>query len=256
MAGQVALTLGNDGNFYGTTSEGGITTSAWIYGMGTVFQVTTNGTLATLVSFSGTNGVFPQAGLTLGTDGNFYGTTYEGGITNYTSAYGMGTVFRVLLIKSPIIISQPQPLIVTNGYPASFVVAADGWPTLAYQWQFNGTNLVGATSTTLTLQHAFPASAGAYTVSITNFYGSITSNPAMLTVLPLGITVPTMLVSGQFQFSFDTVTGANYAVECSTNLTQWFPWVTLGGIGVPLTLIDPNTASSQQRFYRIILSPQ
>jgi hypothetical protein len=65
-----------------------------------------------------------------------------------------------------------------------------------------------------------------------------------------------MLANGQFQFSFDTVTGVNYAVQCSTNLTQWFPWVTLGGLGVPLTLIDPNAAGSQQRFYRIILSAQ
>ena len=49
-----ALTLGNDGNFYGTTSHGGI--AIRVIGMGTVFQVTTNGTLTTLVSFNGTNG--------------------------------------------------------------------------------------------------------------------------------------------------------------------------------------------------------
>jgi uncharacterized repeat protein (TIGR03803 family) len=42
-----ALTLGNDGNFYGTTVEGGTSYG----GYGTVFQVTTNGTLHTLVSF-------------------------------------------------------------------------------------------------------------------------------------------------------------------------------------------------------------
>src|ERR1039458_5015543 len=47
-----ALTLGNDGNFYGTTEDGGSN------GVGTVFKVTTNGTLTTLVSFnnSGANG--------------------------------------------------------------------------------------------------------------------------------------------------------------------------------------------------------
>src|ERR1035437_3107675 len=64
-----ALTLGTDGNFYGTTEGGGSS------GKGTVFKVTTNGTLTTLVSFSGTNGAAPWAALTLGTDGNFYGTT-------------------------------------------------------------------------------------------------------------------------------------------------------------------------------------
>ena len=40
-----------------------------------MFKVTTNGTLTTLVSFNGTNGANPGAALTLGTDGNFYGTT-------------------------------------------------------------------------------------------------------------------------------------------------------------------------------------
>jgi hypothetical protein len=89
----------------------------------------------------------------------------------------------------------------------------------------------------------------------------VTSSIVKLTVLiassiPPVIIAPTMLANGQFQFSFNTATGANYAVQSSTNLTQWFPFVTLGGIGVPLTLIDPNAAGNQQRFYRIIPSPQ
>lgn len=79
--------------------------------------------------------------------------------------------------------------------------------------------------------------------------------PSFVTIRPV-ITAPMMLPNGQFQFSFNTKTGVDYEVECSTNLTQWLPLVTLGGIGVPLTVIDPNTAGSQQRFYRIILSPQ
>ena len=69
-----ALTLGTDGNFYGTTGFGSG------YGYGTVFKVTTNGTLTTLFSFKYlTVGNGPVAALTLGTDGNFYGTTCAGG---------------------------------------------------------------------------------------------------------------------------------------------------------------------------------
>src|ERR1035437_4493374 len=77
------LTLRNDTNFYGTTQEGGSS------GYGTVFQVTTNGTLTTLVSFSNTNGANPTVGLNLGNDGNFYGTTY------YSASGDDGTVFKV-----------------------------------------------------------------------------------------------------------------------------------------------------------------
>ena len=80
---QAALTLGPDGNFYGTTYQGGSS------GGGTVFCVTTNGTLTTLVNFAKTNGANPQAALTPGPDGNFYGTTPYGGSS------GDGTVFCV-----------------------------------------------------------------------------------------------------------------------------------------------------------------
>jgi uncharacterized repeat protein (TIGR03803 family) len=78
------LVQGSDGNFYGTTSTGG----TGDHGM--VFQLSTNGTLSTLYSFSGgADGGQPRAALVLGSDGNFYGTTYGGG------ASGNGTVFQI-----------------------------------------------------------------------------------------------------------------------------------------------------------------
>jgi uncharacterized repeat protein (TIGR03803 family) len=94
------LTLGNDGNFYGTTFFGGITNSLQLNGtdrngMGTIFRATTNGTITTISMFTFTNGMCPSSGLTLGNDGNFYGTTHFGGITNSTDSDGGGTVFKV-----------------------------------------------------------------------------------------------------------------------------------------------------------------
>src|SRR5439155_793299 len=80
---RAALTLGLDGDFYGTTSQGGI-------GLGTIFKVTTNGVLTRLYSFNNiTIGATLTAPLILGRDGNFYGTTYGGGANGYV------TVFRV-----------------------------------------------------------------------------------------------------------------------------------------------------------------
>jgi uncharacterized repeat protein (TIGR03803 family) len=83
------LTLGKDACFYGTTEYGSdLYDGSDAVGCGTVFKICTNGTLTTLVSFSGPNGKFAN-GLVLGRDGTFYGTTSEGGALN------KGTIFRV-----------------------------------------------------------------------------------------------------------------------------------------------------------------
>jgi uncharacterized repeat protein (TIGR03803 family) len=79
-----ALVQGSDGNFYGTTQGGGTN------GAGTVFQISTNGALTSLYSFTGGNdGADPRAGLVQGSDGYFYGTTSGGGTNNE------GTVFKI-----------------------------------------------------------------------------------------------------------------------------------------------------------------
>lgn len=77
------LTQGIDGDLYGTTGEGGT-------GVGTVFKITTSGTLTTLHVFTGgADGYAPEDGVVQATDGNLYGTTNLGG------ADLGGTVFKV-----------------------------------------------------------------------------------------------------------------------------------------------------------------
>ena len=87
------LAFADDGNLYGTTSVGG-TNDVANGGDGTVFRVTTNGTLTRLFSFNLTNGASPAAGLVLVTNGLFYGTTQSGG-TNNLSSGGDGTIFSI-----------------------------------------------------------------------------------------------------------------------------------------------------------------
>jgi uncharacterized repeat protein (TIGR03803 family) len=80
------LTQGSDGNFYGTTRVGGAN------GAGTVFKITPAGVETVIYSFpaiNGTNSADPYSGLLLGSDGNFYGTTLNGGGAN------VGTIFKV-----------------------------------------------------------------------------------------------------------------------------------------------------------------
>lgn len=70
----VSLIQGTDGNFYGTTSSAGAS-GACPGGCGTVFKITPDGVLTTVVNFDGANGQSPRAGLLQATNGNFYGTT-------------------------------------------------------------------------------------------------------------------------------------------------------------------------------------
>jgi len=83
------LVQGRDGNFFGTTVNGG-TCGEWEGpGCGTVFKITPSGTLTTLHIFYDRDGSGPYAGLVQASDGFFYGTTCFGG------AYDLGTVFRI-----------------------------------------------------------------------------------------------------------------------------------------------------------------
>lgn len=82
------LTMARDGNLYGLTSCGGIGFDGTPYsGDGVAFKLTTNGVFTLLHSFSETY-AFPNS-IVEANDGNFYGTTQQGG------AYGNGTVFRM-----------------------------------------------------------------------------------------------------------------------------------------------------------------
>jgi uncharacterized repeat protein (TIGR03803 family) len=78
------LAKAGDGSFYGTTYWGGEGSDA-----GTVFRVTTNGTLSVLATFGGTMGYYLHEGLAKANDGCFYGTSEVGGLN------GVGVLFKV-----------------------------------------------------------------------------------------------------------------------------------------------------------------
>jgi uncharacterized repeat protein (TIGR03803 family) len=89
------LLRARDGNFYGTTSAGGR------HGYGTVFKLTAKGEMTVLYNFCSkpycTDGATPIAGLIQGSDGNFYGTTSQGGIENGNcgAVLTCGTLFKL-----------------------------------------------------------------------------------------------------------------------------------------------------------------
>jgi hypothetical protein len=96
--------------------------------------------------------------------------------------YAAGGEGKCYTPTAPAIYSQPTNQTVSVGGVANFSVAASGTPPLSYQWSFEGTNIMGATNTLLTLGNVQLCQAGNYTVLVTNLYGSILSSNAMLTL--------------------------------------------------------------------------
>jgi uncharacterized repeat protein (TIGR03803 family) len=117
-----AVIEGSDGNFYGTTYQGGTS------GLGTVFKLTPSGTESVLYAFAGgsSDGATPEAGVIQGSDGNFYGTTLQGG------SGGFGTVFKLTPSGTETILH-------------TFVGASDGASPGANLVQGSDGNLYGST---------------------------------------------------------------------------------------------------------------
>jgi uncharacterized repeat protein (TIGR03803 family) len=109
------LVEGTDGNFYGTTSLGGIDNSGLCgtSGCGTAFAITAAGSLSTLYSFCSdtncTDGAFPETALMQGTKGIFYGSAVKGGadFQGCTAQGGCGDVFGLSVGLGPFVETNP-----------------------------------------------------------------------------------------------------------------------------------------------------
>ncbi len=84
----------------------------------------------------------------------------------------------------PAITSQPQSVTVHAHDSVSFSVVASGDSPLAYQWSLNGTNISGATASSVTISNVTQNALGAFSVIVTNVAGSVISSNAMLTMYP------------------------------------------------------------------------
>jgi hypothetical protein len=189
-----------------------------------------------------------------GTDsGNFYGNGgwYVDSIRladGYTCCTGS---------PPPNITLQPTNQTVVAGADVAFYVTAAGIAPLTYQWLFTGTNVTGATSSSLDLTNVQPAQSGDYQVVVSNGSGSATSSIATLRIL-----VPPMLTFGgssltptNISVSLSSITGLNYALQYKDSLTDAL-WTTIPpvsiGTGGAMTLYDTNVMQFSSRFYRVI----
>ncbi|MFM2294288.1 MAG: hypothetical protein RLZZ350_701 [Verrucomicrobiota bacterium] len=104
-------------------------------------------------------------------------------IDDLTVVFSSGSVAPT----APTITTPPVSQTATVGSDVTFTVVASGTAPLSYQWQFNSTNLAGATNDTLTLTGVTTNQTGNYSVTVTNAGGSTNSQNATLTVSSAGI---------------------------------------------------------------------
>jgi uncharacterized repeat protein (TIGR03803 family) len=163
-----ALIQATDGNFYGTTSESGAN------GWGTIFQITPGGTLTTLYSFcsqSGcTDGQLPFAGLVQATNGDFYGTTYNGG-TSSNCYDGCGTVFSLSTGLGPFVETQT-----TAGKVGTAVKILGTDLTGATSVSFNGAAAAFTVVSPSLITTRVPAGASTGTAQVVTPSGTLSSN--------------------------------------------------------------------------------
>ena len=129
---------------------------------------------------------------------------------------------KVVSAAAPSISTQPTSQTVTVGQTATFSVMAAGTTPLSYQWQMGTTAITGATSATYTTPAATSAESGSqFSVVVSNAVGSMTSNPATLTVNPATAPLITQQPTNQTVTAGQTATFSVTATGTAPLSYQW-----------------------------------
>ncbi len=240
------LIQATDGNLYGTTGNGGPSA-------GTVFKITTQGALTTLYSFCSqpgcADGSGPYGDLLQATDGNFYGTTFQGGVSG-----ALGTIFSVSTGLGPLIQS------VTSSGKVGAAVTILGMNltgSTAVNFGFTpATFTVNSTGTAITT--SVPAGATTGLISVVTPGGTLASNATFKVVPqiksftpssgPVGtvVTITGVSLTQATTVKFGGVAATSFTVNSDTQVTATVP---SGAKTGKIVITTPGgTASSATNF--------
>ncbi|HEX3717620.1 MAG TPA: lamin tail domain-containing protein [Verrucomicrobiae bacterium] len=158
-------------------------------------------------------------------------------------------------LQPPAITQQPQSQAVNSGNNPSFTVGVSSQLPVTYQWQTDGTNIPGATRSTLALYDVGPSSQGSYDVIVSNFYGAALSRPAQL-IVNLVTGVPIVNLEPQSQTVY-VGSMASFAVTASGTPPLTYQWKfnganIFGATGTSLVLTNVNY--TDQGPYTVLIS--
>ena len=173
------------------------------------------------------------------------------------------------LLPPPQITVQPSDQTVTNMGSATFSVGVNASIslTLAYQWQFNGSDLKtpGASGSKLltvgdsTITYAQPnntsTNVGNYSVKLTSTLGAtVVSSNAVLKIVsaPVAVSSAKMSTNG-FQVHLTGITGVIFVVYASSNLATWTPVYTNTSLTGSADYIDTSAAHFNERYYKVLI---
>jgi hypothetical protein len=184
------------------------------------------------------------------------GEVYLAVVDGVLSAKGIANIDWQLGSKPTIITSAPN---VTGTFGKAVTLFSGTSSTTlrtAYQWLFNGVPIPGATNSTLVLTNLMPINAGTYTVSVSNFAGSIVNDAAHLAIdVPLHLDPVVRMIGGQLQAAVWGNPAQLFVLQGSTDLQTWVSLSTNTIQTNPTTVSDPGSAQFRNRFYRVRLYP-
>ena len=175
-------------------------------------------------------------------------------MTTGVAAIGAGSVHSLAVIGQSITrnIAAGQSVIFTSG--------SLGKGLANYQWQFNGTNMIGATNAALVLGNVSWVNSGIYRVTVSNAFGTVKGQP-----MSLNVQTPFQFDNNSFSYLPNNggikmrligSSGVNpIVIYASTNLLEWDAIFTNVPIVDPVDFTDSPPLVFPRRFYRAIESP-
>ena len=230
------------GVLYGSTVLGGP------FASGILFAFKSDGTgFTNLYNFTGGNDGAGPGELIM--SGNIlYGAAHQGGPT------GNGTIFSLAIVPvtAPVIITQPLSRTNIAGNTASFSVVAKATGPLNYRWLKGGQLMPQQTNSLLSLTQVSDADAATYTAIVTNAAGSVTSNPAILTIVD-----PPLITSQPSNRTNLAGTSATFSVAAkgtSPLLYRWLKGTVFIAQQTNTTLTLANVSDADAARYSVVIT--